>query len=233
MKRFWSEVRILPADDGRALAVTLDDRPLRTPRKRPVAVPNAAMAAAMAAEWRAVADTVDPLAMPVTRAVNVTLDRVIEAHAEVATTVAAFGETDLLCYRAPHPPGLVTRQAEAWDPLLAWAASAYDAPLVVTEGVMFNAQDAGALARLAAAVSAHDPWELTALHDLVTLSGSLVLGLAVSAGHLAGHEAWDLSRIDEQWNIEQWGEDSEASARAALRRAELLEAERLLGLRRA
>jgi chaperone required for assembly of F1-ATPase len=146
--------------------------------------------------------------------------------------VASYGETDLICYRAPHPEGLATRQAEAWDPLVAWAAEALTAPLALAEGVMHVSQPPGSLTRLAEAVRAHDAWELTALHDLVTISGSLVIGLAVSHGQLDAETAWPLSRIDEDWNIAEWGEDAEAAAAARRREAEFLTAARLLELLR-
>jgi len=151
----------------------------------------------------------------------------------VTATVAAYGEADLICYRAPHPEGLARREAEAWDPLATWVHEALAAPLVLAEGVMHVAQRPASLARLAEAVQAHSPWELTALHDLVTLSGSLVIGLAVSHGQLEAEAAWPLSRVDEDWNIEEWGEDAEAAEHARRRQADFLNAARLLNLLRA
>ncbi|HSF94942.1 MAG TPA: ATPase, partial [Thermohalobaculum sp.] len=133
-------------------------------------------------------------------------------------------------YRAPHPQGLVARQAGAWDPLVDWSAEALGARLLLAEGVMHVAQPEASLSRLAEAVRGHDAWELTALHDLVSISGSLVIGLAVSRGRLDAEAAWPLSRIDEDWNIEEWGEDAEAAAQAARRQADFLNAGRLLGL---
>ncbi|GMG83326.1 ATPase [Paralimibaculum aggregatum] len=229
MKRFWKAAGVVEAE-GAGFGVALDGRPLNTPARAPVAVPSRAVAAAMAAEWEAVGETVDPRAMPVTRAVNVAIDRVVPERAAIAARVAGFGESDLLCYRAPHPPELAERQAAVWDPLLAWAAEAHGARLVQTVGIVHVAQPPEALARLAAAVEARDPWELTALHELVTLSGSLVIGLAVLSGDLAAQDAWHASRVDEDWNIEQWGEDAEAAAHAARREADFHAAVRLLHL---
>jgi Chaperone required for the assembly of the mitochondrial F1-ATPase len=231
MRRFWTEVAIEPAPQGHALR--LDARPVRTPAKADLVVPTRALAEAVAEEWRAQGETVEPAAMPLTRAANAAIDRVTREREAVAELLAGYGETDLLCYRAPEPETLAARQAEAWDPLLDWAAEAFGARLLPAEGVMFVAQDADALARLARAVAAHDPWELTALHDLVTLSGSLVIGLAVSHGALDEGDAWARSRIDEAWNEEKWGEDAEAAARTAAKRAEFAEAVRLLSLLRA
>jgi chaperone required for assembly of F1-ATPase len=231
MRRFWREVTVEP--EGAGFVLHFDGRPLRTPAKAPCLVPSRALAEAMAAEWRAQGDEVDPTAIPLTRAANSAIDRVTPEFDAVAATVAAYGETDLICYRAPHPAGLARHQAEAWDPLAAWAAEALAAPLVLAEGVMHVSQRPESLSRLAGAVRAHSPWELTALHDLVTLSGSLVIGLAISHGRLEPQGAWPLSRIDEDWNIKEWGEDAEAAEVARRRQTEFLNAARLLALLRA
>jgi chaperone required for assembly of F1-ATPase len=228
MKRFWTEVTVETTDGG--FAIRLDNRPLRRPSKAPCLLPTRALAEAVAAEWAEQEAEVNPDAMPLTRAANTAIDRVIPEHDAVAAIVAAFGETDLICYRAPHPEGLVQRQTRAWDPLVAWATQALGAPLVVVSGVMHLSQPPGSLAKLDAAVRAHGPWEMTALHDLVSISGSLVIGLAVSHGHLDPATAWSLSRIDETWQIDQWGEDTEAAAVAVRRCANLASAARLLEL---
>jgi len=231
MKRFWREVTV--AAEGAGFAIYLDGRPLRTPAKAPCLLPSRALAEAVAAEWAAQEGEVKPAEMPLTRAANSAIDRVTAEFDAVAGTVAAYGETDLICYRAPHPKGLARRQAEHWDPLVAWASEALGARLVLAEGVMHVAQPPASLARLAGAVRDHSPWELTALHDLVTLTGSLVIGLAVSRGRLAPGPAWVLGRVDEDWNTEEWGEDAEAAAAAARRKADFLDAARMLELLRA
>jgi chaperone required for assembly of F1-ATPase len=231
MKRFWSEVSVEAGAGG--FGIRLDRRPLRTPAKAPCVVPTRALAEAVAAEWAAVEGVVDPTTMPLTRAANSAIDRVMPERAAVAEIVAAYGEADLTCYRASHPQGLARRQGDAWDPLLAWAAEALGAPLVSVEGVVHVAQSPDSLARLGAAVRAHGAWELTALHDLVSISGSLVIGLAVSHGRLDAATAWPLSRIDEDWQIEEWGEDDEAAAVAGRRQADFANAARLLELVRA
>ncbi len=231
MKRFWNAVTVEAGDCG--FAILLDRRPVRTPAKASCLVPTRALADAVAAEWAAVEGEVNPAAMPLTRAANSAIDRVIPECQAVAAMIAAYGETDLICYRAPHPPGLARRQAEGWDPLVAWAVETLGAPLVLAEGVMHVAQPPEGLAPLAEAVRGHGPWELTALYDLVSISGSLVIGLAVSHGHLDAESAWPLSRIDEDWQIEEWGADDEAVAVAERRRGDFTNAARLLELVRA
>ena len=223
-KRFWQNARVEPCDGG--FTVRLDARPVRTPAKAALVVPSLTMASAIAAEWQAQQGTIKPETMPVTRSANAALDKIAPQFAEVAELIAAYGASDLLCYRATGPAGLVARQAAAWDPMLAWAAEALAAPLAVTAGVTPITQPAASLARLTAKVHACTPVELAALHDLVMISGSLVLGLAVTHGHADARTIWQLSRIDEDWQIEQWGQDHEAGESAALRRAALIHAER-------
>lgn len=226
--RFWTQANVRPAADG--FAVHLDTRPLRTPSGAPLAVPVRALAAAVAAEWDALDDQVRPERLPLTRAANTAIDRVRGNHAAIVAAIAEYGGTDLLCYRAASPEGLVARQAAGWDPWLEWAAQKLAAPLVTIEGVMHRPQPEESLAALSAEVAARDAFALTALHELVTLSGSLVLGLAVADGALDPSEAWELSRIDERWQAEQWGIDSEAEAAEMADRARILDAHRLLVL---
>lgn len=229
-KRFWAEARALPVPGG--WGVTLDGRPVRTPAKAALVLPTQALAAAIAAEWDAQQGGIDPRTMPLTRAANSATDKVTPQFAEVAEIVAAYGGSDLLCYRAPGPDALVARQAAGWDRWLDWAADRAGARLATAAGVMHVPQDAACLAALAAPLRALSPFELTALHDLVALSGSLVLGLAVAEGALDAETAWELSRIDETWQAEQWGEDEEAAAMAAAKRADFLQARRFLTLLR-
>jgi chaperone required for assembly of F1-ATPase len=228
MKRFWKQARSERVEGG--WLVRLDNRPVRTPARRLCLVPLAAMADGIAAEWNAQGDRIDPFSMPLTRAASTCLDRVIPELDAVRRNVAGYGGADLLCYRAPEPAELAARQSRGWDPVLGWAADALGARLIVGEGVMHVAQPAEAVARLAAEVEALDPWELTALSELTTLSGSLVLALAVLHGRLDAARAWRLSRIDEDWNIEEWGEDAEAAEQTARRKAEFMAAADLLRL---
>lgn len=225
-RRFWTDVAVTETPGG--FSVLLDQRPVRTPLKSALDLPSRAMADAVAAEWAAQGDAIDPLSMPVTRSANAAIDKVRAQQAEVAGMLAAYAETDLLCHRADSPAELAARQAAGWDPVLDWAAVTYDAPLVVTEGVLPAAQPERSLAAYRNVVAGFKPFSLTALHDLVTLSGSLLLGLAVAAGQRDPETAWNLSRIDELWQVEQWGKDDEAEEMAAVKRGAFLHAARFL-----
>lgn len=227
-KRFWKETSVVPSGDG--FAIHLDTKPVRTPAKSELYLPTRALAEAVAAEWEAQGDRIDALSMPQTRYANSVIDGVAPRRAEVVNTVAAYGGSDLLCYRAAHPTALVERQTERWDPLLDWARDRYDAPLMQVQGVMPISQPERSVVNLGEAVEAHDDFELAALHDLVAISGSLVLGLAVSDGHLAPEAALALSRLDDDWQIEQWGEDAEAAKVAQRKAGEFAQAARLLTL---
>ena len=223
-KRFWTETRVQEVDGG--FTVRLDGRAVKTPAKTPLIVPTVAMAERIAAEWQAQQGTVDPRTMPWTRSANAALDKVGTRFAEVASLLAAYGDTDLLCYRAGGPPELALRQARAWDPLLAWSATALDAPLTATAGVMHVAQPPDSLARLTARIGRMTAFQLTGFHDLVVISGSLVLALAVTDQKLSVEEAWRLSRLDEHWQAGVWGRDEEAEALEAARHEGFLHAER-------
>ena len=193
-------------------------------------MPTPALAEALAEEWRAVEDDIRPADMPVTRSVNAAIDKVIPQFDEVARLIASYGGTDLLCYRAQAPEALVRRQAAGWDPLLDWADARFGARLSVACGVMPVGQSDAALDRLRARVTLATPFQLAALHDLVGLSGSLVLGLAVADGRLDADTGWALSRIDETFQAEQWGRDDEAEAAAAFKRDEFRHAARFHAL---
>lgn len=223
-RRFWSEVEVHEVPGG--YAVALDGKPIRTPARAPLTLPTRALAGMVAAEWAAQQGTVKPATMPATRAANAAIDKTRGQQAEVAALIAAYGGTDLVCYRADHPPGLVARQAAAWDPLLDWAQARYGVPLAVTQGVMPAPQPAATLARLAREVAALDPFRLTAFHDLVALPGSLVIGLAAAEGAFAPTALWQAARADEQWQIDHWGPDPEAEQAAAARAEAFFHAER-------
>ena len=229
LKRFWTTVSVAKGERG--WTVRLDDRQLSGPVSRaPLVLPSLSLAEAVAEEWRRQEDVVRPQAMFMTRMANTAQDRVAVDFDAIVGIVAAFAETDLLCYRADAPAELVARQAEAWDPLLDWAASEFGARLRPTEGVVPVAQPQDALARLAAEVMRGSAWRLTGLHELVALSGSLVIGLAVERGVRTPEDGWAISRIDEEWQAAQWGRDDEAEAAAKRRRAEFLDAARFLRL---
>lgn len=221
-KRFWKSVTVSKSDEG--YSVTLDGRAVRTPAKQPLILPTRALADAIAAEWEAQVEKVDPRIMPATRAANAAIDKVAVQHAEVADMLAAYGDSDLLCYRAENPDGLVQRQAEAWDPLLDWAEGQFGGRLVVNQGIMHRSQDPILLARMTQSVHDMSAFELAGFHDLVSLSGSLVIGFAAARDHAPAARLWDISRIDEDWQAEQWGVDDEAAEAAGIKRESFLNA---------
>ncbi len=227
-KRFWKTATAEVCDGG--FTVRLDGRAVKTPAKSALVVPTLAMAQAIAAEWDAQQGVVKPDTMPYTRAANSAIDKVATQFTEVADLIAAYGASDLLCYRADGPEALIARQAAGWDPLLDWAATVLDAPLNVTQGIVHIAQPKASLAALTARVHATTPFQLAALHDLVAISGSLVLGLAVTMGRITAEQAFALSRIDENWQAELWGVDDEAAALEAFKHEALLQAGRFFGL---
>jgi chaperone required for assembly of F1-ATPase len=230
MKRFYGSVAVAPEDGG--MAVLLDGKPVRTPAKRPLLLPTQTLAEAVAEEWRVQGEVVKPQSMPLTQLCCTALD-LAEPRAEaLAAEIAAYGATDLLCYRAEAPAALVERQARLWQPLLDWAAAALAAPLAVTGGLVAVEQPPASLAALARAVAGHQGLALTALSQLVGVTGSLVLGLAVSAGRLTAAEAFELAELDGTWQMELWGADQEALDRRARQRADLEAAARLLALAR-
>jgi len=208
-KRFWEETAVVPSGDG--FTVELDGRSVKTPAKSLLVVPTAIMAEAIAAEWAAQGEKIDPMTMPVTRGANAAIDKVATQKAEVVEMLAAYGDSDLLCYRATGPDELVSLQRAAWDPLLDWAAISLGASLVSADGVMHVPQESNALKRLSSAVAEQTPFQLAGFHDLVSMSGSLILAFAVTHGRLTPAEAWSISRIDEEYQISQWGADEEAS----------------------
>lgn len=228
-KRFYKEA-VAGEQDGQ-FVLLLDGKLARTPARHPLAVPSRALAEEIAAEWNALGDTIDPGQMPLTRLVNVAIDRVAsEADAVVAET-AKYAGSDLLCYRAQAPAELAAAQGAAWDPVLAWVREALGARFMLAEGVMFVAQPEDSVAAVREEVGRYAaPFSLAALATATALTGSVLLALALARGRLSADEAWAAAHIDEDWNIEQWGEDAEAMRRRAARRAEFEAAARVLAL---
>ena len=222
-KRFWTEVDIAWTAAG--WQVQLDGRPVRTPSKFALSLPTMELANLIAVEWRAQEGVIRPDEMPATRMANSAIEKVQPQKDAVVEALAAFGETDLLCYRADGPGELIQTQSEGWDPVLNWAASELGAQLKTSSGVMPVGQPSASLSILSAEVAKEDIFGLAALHDLIHMTGSLVLGLAVARGALGVTEAWSLSRIDEEWQISQWGRDDEADDVASRKRAALIDAE--------
>lgn len=225
-KRFWKEVALRETDGG--WEVLLDGRVLKTPSKLALVIPAKAIVDVVAQEWDAQEGNIQPLTMPFTRAANSAVEKVAVQRDAVIDMLAEYGDTDLLLYRAAHPEGLAQRQAEAWDPVLQWAEARYGVSRALGHGVMYIDQDAGAVAKLGGELTKADDFTLTGLHDLVTISGSLTLALAVWEGELSAEKAWSLSRLDEQWQQEQWGRDDEAEAMAEAKRQDFLSAARFV-----
>lgn len=227
-KRFWKQADAVACDGG--YTVHLDGRPVRTPAKAALVVPKQAMAEAIAQEWDAQTDAIDPRTMPVTRGANAAIDKLRVQRAEVVSLLAEYGGSDLLCYRASDPEALVQRQSEAWDSMLRWADDTLGVRLRVAQGVMHVAQDSASLDRMKTELETFDDFALAAVHDLISLSGSLILALAVTRDAVPPDDAWRRSRVDEHWQAEQWGEDEEAAAAEMIKRAAFLDAERFYRL---
>ena len=219
-KRFYKEVSTDRTDEGHR--ILLDGRPVRTPAKNLLAVPSQAIADRLKAEWDGQGEEIDPAKMPVTRLVNTAVDGVASNFNAVFDEIVRFAGTDMLCYRADSPAGLVERQREGWNPVIRWAAEAKGARFILVEGVMHQEQPAPAIEAFSAALSAHrDPLALACLHTVTTLTGSALLALALVEGAIDADTAWRLAHLDEDWQIEQWGTDEEAFRRRELRRAEM------------
>jgi chaperone required for assembly of F1-ATPase len=228
-RRFYRDARV-EARDG-AFVLTLDGRPARTPGRQALAVPTLALGEAVAAEWQAQGDEVDPSTMPLTRLANSAIDGVAPNMTGVTDDLRKYAGSDLVCYRAGEPERLAAAQAAAWDPILAWAHGALGARFVLSEGVTFVAQPERALEAVRtnlARVSC--PFAVAALHVMTTLTGSVLIALAHAAGALSAENAWAAAHVDERFQESMWGDDEEALRRRALRRDEFLAASRLYAL---
>jgi chaperone required for assembly of F1-ATPase len=213
-QRFYKEVGVAEAEGG--FGITLDGKPIRTPSARQVVIPARALADAVAAEWAAQGEAIDPVTMPLTRIANSVVEGVVDRVALVTDDLAKYIETDLLFYRAGHPEGLVAREAAHWDPVLFWAAEALGAHFILSEGIMHVKQPDEAL-RAARAALPGDAWSVAALHIVTTLTGSALLALALAQGVRDAGQVWAAAHVDEDWNTDQWGVDEEAAARRATR----------------
>ena len=228
MKRFWKDVATEREPGG--WTITLDGKPVRTPARAALSVPTQALAEAIALEWRSVGAAVDPRAMPLTGLVNAAIDRVKPQRQAFAEGLARYAGTDLACYRAESPHELVLRQEQSWDGLLSWARRRFDVDFVTTRGSMPVEQPAPTIERLSHAVGMLDPFRLTGLSPLVTIGGSLIAALAVEGKAIAPEDAWAAVSIDEHWQLEQWGADTEAEAALENRRRDFLGSARFLEL---
>jgi chaperone required for assembly of F1-ATPase len=230
-KRFYKQAATRMEGDGR-VALLLDGKPVRTPGKAQLIVPNRALAEAIAAEWQSQGERIDPETMPLTRLANSIIDGVKGREHAVIDDILGFAATDVVCYRAGGPQGLVQAQSKHWDPVADWAKRDLGAPLALAEGVMHVEQPQSSLDRIRKQLLAFDAWSLAALHVMTGLSGSALLALAVALGRLSTEAAWNAAHVDEDWQISQWGEDEEAKDRRARRWRDFAAAARMLDLLR-
>lgn len=230
-KRFYERVDVEDRDGG--FALLLDGKPVRTPGKAALSLPTRALAEAIAEEWRTQKERIDPATMKLTKLANSAIDGVAGRGEAVIGDILAYAGSDLLCYRADGPHGLIEAQRAHWDPVLAWAKSTLGAPFVLAEGVVHVAQPRASLDRLKERLDDRDPFSLAALHVMTALTGSALLALAVALGQMTAEEAWTAAHVDEDWQIARWGEDAEASARRAARHRDFAAAARTLTLLRA
>lgn len=232
-RRFYQSAGI-DEQEG-SFRVLLDGRPVRTPARRVLAAPSRALADAMAAEWEAQGDFVDPGRMPLTRLANTVIDGVIDQAEAVAAEIEKYLACDLILYRAEGPERLIMRQAEIWDPILDWARTALGADFVPAYGLVHRAQPPKALAAATAVIPcrASEAWQLAALHTVTTLTGSALIALALAGNAISVEAAWAAAHVDEDWNMELWGRDDLALERRAYRFAEMQAAAGLMALSRA
>ena len=228
MKRFWKEVAIVAQDGG--WSIELDGRPVRTPTLAVLVVPTETLTEEVAKEWRSVGEQIDPRSMPLTGLSNAAIDRVAPDRQAFARGLARYAEADLACYRSDWPPELVERQAAGWDKLLSWARRRYDVDFSTTTGLMHIPQPPATVEQLGHAVAALDSFQLAGLSPLVTIGGSLIAALAVLEKAMSAEEACQAVSIDERWQLEQWGADSEAETALESKRRDFFAAARFLRL---
>jgi chaperone required for assembly of F1-ATPase len=228
-KRFYQNATFTETPGG--FAVMLDDKQVRTPSRQPLVVPIREIAQVIVDEWNAQVDVIDPMTMPLTRLANSVLAGCVHRAREVADDVAKYLQSDLLFYRAAHPEALVAREAEHWDPVLAWARDTLGAHFILAEGVMHVRQPDQAVAAARAALPS-DPWAIAALHVVTTVTGSALLALALMHGARDIDQVWGAANVDEDWNAAQWGADDEAMARRVSRLQDLRAAALVLAAKR-
>lgn len=224
MRRFYKEVAVAEG------AILLDGKPVKTPARADLILPTPALAEAVAAEWRAQGDEIDPRTMKLTGLGNAAIDRIAPDLASFVRPLAAYAESDLLCYRADAPAELIARQAEAWDPLLAWARARFDVHFAVTSGIVHAPQPDATVARLGEALATYHAFHLAGLAPIITIGGSLVTALALAEDEIDPDGAFDLTHLDELWQARRWGEDRLALEARAARKRDFMAAAELLDL---
>lgn len=220
-KRFYTEVTIGPGERG-GHAVLLDGRSVKTPLRNALTVPTQPLARILAAEWDAQADVINPVKMPVTRIVNTAIDGITADPRAVFNDIVNFAGTDLLCYRAESPEGLIALQDRLWNPVLDWAAKSLRARFVLAAGIVHRQQPTVAIEAFADALRSYaTPLGLASLHTITTLTGSALLALAFAEQALTAEAAWTAAHADEDWQAQQWGQDEDAIHRRKTRWIEM------------
>ena len=227
-KRFWKNVHVVSSEAG--YFIKLDEKILKTPAKKQMVLPTETLAEKVASEWDQQVEEIDPTTMPFTKSANVALDKVSEQYEEVSSLLSEYGETDLLYYRADSPPELQKRQKTGWDPILKWAENTFKVQINCGTGIVYIPQNEKLFSETRKKINNLGIFELTALYDMVSITGSLILGLAIINGRLSAEEAYQLSRIDEQWQLEQWGEDEEAQVASNQKNIAILHSEEFFAL---
>ena len=216
-KRFYDEVSIHELETG--FAIKLDERSVKTPGKSDLVLPSRKAAELVASEWQSVSEEINPLKMPVTRLVNTAVDGVANELQAVLEDIVRYASSDLLCYRADGPDGLIAAQREHWDPILDWAEQDLGAHFLLSEGIVHIAQPKETLASFSSRLKQHeDAYKITCIHSFTSLSGSALIALALAEGEVSSEAAWAAAHVDEDWNISQWGEDHEAAMRRTQRK---------------
>ena len=229
-RRFYKSAGVAPVEGG--WGIQLDGKPLRSPAKRPFVLPTEALAAAIAEEWQAQGEKINPSSMPLMQFAATAIDRLADDRSGLIEEVAGYGRSDLVCYRVDEPSSLVRRQEERWQPLIAWAAERYDIVLNVTAGIVAVEQPPHTLVTFRRVLEACDLFALTALAGATTAAGSLVIALALAEDRLNADEAADAALLDELFQAEKWGSDPEAERRRAAIRVDLAAAKRFHALSR-
>lgn len=229
-RRFYKEVGVGSAPGG--FAVTLDGKTPRTPGQTPVIVPQQPLAGAMAAEWAAQAEFIDPKVMPVVRLVNSAIEAGVDRIEALRAEVVKYAGNDLLLYRADTPRELVAEQERAWDAALVKLARHFDIGFQPTIGILHRPQPAATLEPLAASLETANLIEVTALNSLTGLTGSGLLAIALREKLLTPAEVWAAAHVDEDYNIRLWGEVAEATERREKRRLDFNAAVRVLEMTR-
>ena len=227
-KRFWKNAHVVSSETG--YLIKLDDKILKTPAKKQMLLPTEALAKKVASEWDEQVEEIDPTTMPFTKSSNAALDKVSEQFEEVTSLLGEYGDTDLLYYRADSPPELQKRQKTGWDPIVNWAETTFKVQINCGTGIVYIAQNEKLISEIHIKINNLSIFELTAFYDMVSITGSLILGLAIINGRLSAEEAYQLSRIDEQWQLEQWGEDEEAQVASNQKNIAILHSEEFFAL---